>query len=525
MIGNYDVVATPQPMIDSVAAIIAWKFSLHNVDPRGTTTLVSGGGGTARLPAGQSITLPTIFGHRDVGTTACPGQYGYARLPEIRDKVAAELSGQQPSIASRYASDAALRALVGAKVGTEKVTAGVTWQQYEHAYVYWTAATGAHVVSGQIWGVYMDAGGPAALGAPTTDELPTQNGTGRFNHFVNDASVYWTPSTGAQPVTGQIRLLWGRLGWETGQLGYPTSGEVAGHGGRYTTFQGGTVFWTAAGGAVEVHGDIARHWAELGGLDWAVPIASERPAGSGSTAGAYNTFAGNRAVYWSPQTGTHAIEGQIRDRWTAAGGATGALGFPTSDEQAAANGVRYSTFQDGGVYWTSAGGAQVVQGSIHRRWTALGGLTGSGFGIPVTSEVATPDRMGRFTEFSSYASIYWTPVTGAQSVRGQIRDLWAGLGWERSPLGYPTADERVTVDGRGRYSTFQNGAVYWTPAGGPRAVYGSIDQRWVALGGVTSSLGYPTSNEYAVPGGRASDFEHGRITWTAATGAITVASR
>jgi uncharacterized protein with LGFP repeats len=39
---------------------------------------------------------------------------------------------------------------------------------------------------------------------------------------------------------------------------------------------------------------------------------------------------------------------------------------------------------------------------------------------------------------------------------------------------------------------------------------------------VTSPLGYPTRSEYAVPGGRASDFQHGRITWTAAPNVITV---
>jgi hypothetical protein len=93
MLGNYDVVDTPQVMIDSVAAIIAWKFSLYNVNPLGTTRLTSGGGGTARYAAGTVVTLPTIFGHRDVGTTACPGQYGYAKLDGIRQQVSGLLAG------------------------------------------------------------------------------------------------------------------------------------------------------------------------------------------------------------------------------------------------------------------------------------------------------------------------------------------------------------------------------------------------------------------------------------------------
>ena len=88
MIGNYDIAPTTQPLIDSVSAIIAWKLSLYRIDPLGRTTLVSGG--TDKFPAGTRVTLPTILGHRDTKSTACPGRYGYARLGEIRSKVAAQ---------------------------------------------------------------------------------------------------------------------------------------------------------------------------------------------------------------------------------------------------------------------------------------------------------------------------------------------------------------------------------------------------------------------------------------------------
>src|SRR5450759_737155 len=53
-------------------------------------------------------------------------------------------------------------------------------------------------------------------------------------------------------------------------------------------------------------------------------------------------------------------------------------------------------------------------------------------------------------------------------------------------------------------------------------VRGQIALTWAGLGALQSRLGYPVTDEYAVPGGRASDFEHGRITWNAATGATTV---
>jgi uncharacterized protein with LGFP repeats len=77
LLGDYESVDTAAPMIDAAEAFIAWKFSLFHVDPTATTNLTDGGG--------QKV--PTIFGHRDVGRTLCPGRFGYARLPEIRSAV------------------------------------------------------------------------------------------------------------------------------------------------------------------------------------------------------------------------------------------------------------------------------------------------------------------------------------------------------------------------------------------------------------------------------------------------------
>ncbi|SNR73717.1 N-acetylmuramoyl-L-alanine amidase [Blastococcus mobilis] len=89
MMGNYDVVEPPRVMLDAVAHVIAWKLSLYRVSPHGTTTLTSSGGGTAKYATGVSVNLPTIFGHRDVGSTACPGRYAFARMSYIRSTVAA----------------------------------------------------------------------------------------------------------------------------------------------------------------------------------------------------------------------------------------------------------------------------------------------------------------------------------------------------------------------------------------------------------------------------------------------------
>ncbi|GAB2956619.1 PQQ-dependent sugar dehydrogenase [Amycolatopsis acidiphila] len=128
--------------------------------------------------------------------------------------------------------------------------------RYNHfskaASIYWTPATGAHGVWGAIRGTWQATGweaGPA--GYPTTDELTTPDGVGRYNHFSKAASIYWSPGTGAHEVYGAIRARWSALGWERSYLGYPRSGEFGFDGGRRNDFQFGYIQWYPNGTVID----------------------------------------------------------------------------------------------------------------------------------------------------------------------------------------------------------------------------------------------------------------------------------
>ncbi|WP_460443902.1 LGFP repeat-containing protein, partial [Amycolatopsis cihanbeyliensis] len=165
-------------------------------------------------------------------------------------------------------------------------------------------------------------------------------------------------------------------------------------------------------------------------------------------------------------------------------------------------------------------GAHGVWGEIRKKWAALDWERGP-MGYPTTDEVATPDGVARYNHFTKNASIYWTPDTGAHGVWGEIRKKWAALDWERGPMGYPTTDETKTPDGVGRYNHFtKGGSIYWSPGNGAHEIYGLIKKRWASLGWEKSYLGYPTSGEYSVPGGRRNNFEHGYIRWTRSTNTV-----
>jgi hypothetical protein len=90
---------TDSPMtgaaLDSFARLIRWKLPIHGQPTSGTVLLTSAGGSANRYPSGAEVSFERVSGHRDAGKTACPGEAGYAQLPELRSRV----GGVQPRAA------------------------------------------------------------------------------------------------------------------------------------------------------------------------------------------------------------------------------------------------------------------------------------------------------------------------------------------------------------------------------------------------------------------------------------------
>lgn len=79
-IGNFETAAPSQAMVDAYGSLMAWKLGLHGVKASSTRQKVGKG------------TFAAINGHRDAGSTACPGKNLYSKIGEIRTR-AASLQG------------------------------------------------------------------------------------------------------------------------------------------------------------------------------------------------------------------------------------------------------------------------------------------------------------------------------------------------------------------------------------------------------------------------------------------------
>ncbi|MEU8136530.1 NucA/NucB deoxyribonuclease domain-containing protein [Streptodolium elevatio] len=349
---------------------------------------------------------------------------------------------------------------------------------------------GNYPVCGAILNKYESLGGPGTQGNPTGDFDVTPDDQGEFQHFANASSIYWSQPTGAHQIGGNIRAKWGALGAQAGPLGYPTTDETPTPDsvGRFNHFRmpdgaAASIYWKSDLGAHDIRGAIRAKWAaqgwETGGLGYPTTDEVATPDGIGR----FNHFTryngGGASIYWTPQFGAWSVQGPIRDKWAALGWETG-LGYPTTDEFYVDQGAGYANhfkkpnvdFSDASIYWTPETGAWSVTGAIRLAWAA-GGWEQSNLGYPV-SDARSRDGRGMVQEFShpdmGEYFVYLTPASGVRIV-SEGTGFYQDIGGEASWLGYPTqnsysrsAPEPLTPLGTQYYYTkliTENGCIRW----------------------------------------------------------------
>jgi len=139
-------------------------------------------------------------------------------------------------------------------------------QEFRGGTISWHPELGAFATWGAIRQRWLEIG-REQYGYLLTDESGCPDGRGRFNHYRAmhlagrpEASIYWTPQTGAHEVYGGIRAKWSSMGWEMSWLGYPTSGETdLPEGGRVETFEHGALYWWPDTGAIDLGDVVVRY--------------------------------------------------------------------------------------------------------------------------------------------------------------------------------------------------------------------------------------------------------------------------
>ena len=117
----------------------------------------------------------------------------------------------------------------------------------------------------------------------------------------------------------------------------------------------------------------------------------------------------NGAIYWTPETGAHAIPSELLKKFGDLKWETGPLGYPTTDRA-------------------------ILNGPDGKRWGVVQSFNG-----------------GWLYRRDGRDQAYW--------VHGEIGNRWARAGFENSPLGWPISDE-IPFD-TGTVQKFENGRIFW----------------------------------------------------------------
>lgn len=362
MLGDNSAKTPSANQQESIAQLMAWKLTSYNRKPNSNAVLVSAGtGGTNnKYPRGTKVTRPRIFGHRDVGSTSCPGNAGYKVLATIRNRATALANNTEPSkVMKRWQELGGESGYFGKLVAAEKQVKGGSYARFERGAIMVTPGGQVRTVFGGIGARYFAWGGPeGGLGYPVNEEHDLPGGGGRIQDFEGSwGSVVWSEKTGPQAIFGGIRAHWQHAGASAGQLGFPVGEEsnipdYVGAG-RVQRFQNGDVYWGPRVGTFTVNGPVSEAVSDVGGARVVgMPMSAARPfrVGEGQRFEIANSW-----VYGSPSTGYEVVYGAIRATYAAMQGPEGPLGLPVAPERAVAGG-RAQQFQHGELFWNSSNG-------------------------------------------------------------------------------------------------------------------------------------------------------------------------
>ncbi|HMT50794.1 MAG TPA: N-acetylmuramoyl-L-alanine amidase, partial [Dietzia sp.] len=259
MMGDYSTVAPSDATVRKMGEVIGWRLSIAGIDPKGTDTHYSEGTSYTKYSAGTAVRLPNIFAHRDVGTTSCPGDAGYAKMGQIRDIAAAyaKSGGGTPAPSNPAPSNPAPPATSNPGTtprpgtGTGTTIPGVTQGSVQDAVTsaLRTVLTGGkldaaaltRILTGgkSLSDIPVSAGSVQAVIGGDFGRLASQlagplgkalSGIQRFGNVslvkYENGALYSSPETGTHPVWGAIGDAWASQGFEHGPLGLPVSAEA-----------------------------------------------------------------------------------------------------------------------------------------------------------------------------------------------------------------------------------------------------------------------------------------------------------
>jgi hypothetical protein len=255
LLGELGSVSPSAAAVESLKRMLAWKADRHGVDPMGTASWSTG-------------ELSTIVGHRDVSSTACPGDRLYSQLPALRRSVSDIIAASRAATADGYwllARDTKISAHGAATSlpqagGAAPAPPGMSVAITPSTKGYWVLSSNGRVTPYGDAATYGSTEG-MRLNAPAVRLEPTPTGKGYWI-LGGDGGIFTFGDAGFFGSTGAMRL----------------NARVI----SMATTPTGKGYWLlAADGGVFTFGDAAFH-GSTGAMRLNAPVVSMAPHPTGN---------------------------------------------------------------------------------------------------------------------------------------------------------------------------------------------------------------------------------------------------
>lgn len=339
------------------------------------------------------------------------------------------------------------------------------------------------------------------------------------NNTVNHGAPCLTTDCGTP-----IAKKYAALGGSAGFLGAVVTAEKANSDGRGRTarYQGGNIYWTSTTGAHEVHGDLLTEFGKQAGVNGILKYPTSDTLTTSDKKAKYNNFENGR-IYYRGAAGTFAVPAPYFAKHESVGGVHGILSYPSSSVRTSSDKAsRYQNYDGGRIY---VQGTRVVEihGAVFALHESLQGVHGV-LGYPVTDLKPAGDDRGKGQWFE-HGFIWYSATTGAHGLWGKINDRFNKNGNVKGYLRYPTSEPTPVGDGLGEYATFERGRIYASSTTDGHQVHGAVLTTYLdTYGGPQGSLGYPISelDPAGHPGGRFQQFQHGTLQYISDSNVVLV---